>query len=85
MKTFRHTVQVPEGIHARPATILSQEARKYKSKIIIEHDGVRVNATDLMALFRLRANQGSNVIFMVEGEDEEKAAEELSKFCKKNI
>ncbi len=85
MKTFRHIVQAPEGIHARPATILSQEARKYKSKVMIEHDGVKVNAADIMALFRLRASQGSDIIFTIEGEDEEKSAEELRKFCQKNL
>ncbi len=85
MKTFRHVVQSPEGIHARPATILSQEARKYKSKIMIEYDGIRVNASDIISLFRLRANQGSNIVFTIEGEDEVETAEKLKQFCQENL
>lgn len=85
MKTFDYVVQAPEGIHARPATILSQEVRKYKSRIMIEHDGVRVNASDIISLFRLRANQGSNIIFIIEGEDEAEAEKKLREFCQKNL
>lgn len=85
MKTFRYIVQSPEGIHARPATILSQEIRKYKSKIMLEHDGVRVNASDIISLFKLRANQGSNIIFTIEGEDEVEATEKLKQFCQDNL
>lgn len=85
MKTFDYVVQVPEGIHARPATILSQEVRKYKSRIMIEHDGVRVNAADIISLFKLRASQGSNIIFMIEGEDETEAEKKLKEFCQKNL
>lgn len=58
MRSFEYVVKAPEGIHARPATLLAQEARKYKSKIKVEHGDVIVNAADIIALFRLRANQG---------------------------
>lgn len=86
MKTFEYVLQTEEGIHARPATKLAQEAAKYNEcKIVASHDGVEVNATDVLSLFKLRANKGDAILFIIEGEnaaDEEKAAQALQAFCK---
>lgn len=35
MKTFDFTVKEPQGIHARPAGMLTKEAKNYKSTITI--------------------------------------------------
>lgn len=85
MKTFNYVVTVAEGVHARTATVLSQAAAKYTSKITVAHDGVEVNAADTLSLFKLRASQGANLVFTVEGKDEVEAAEGLKAFCEENL
>ena len=50
MKQFEYTVTEPVGIHARPAGLLTKEAKKYKSTITLTKDGKSVNVLKLMAL-----------------------------------
>lgn len=35
MKEFTYTIKDEQGIHARPASILAKEAKKYESSITI--------------------------------------------------
>lgn len=85
MQRFYHTIQSGVGLHARPASMLTQQAQRYESRIHVEYEDKTANAKSIMSLFALAARQGAEVCFIIEGEDEKKAAEELEEFCKKNI
>lgn len=85
MRQFHYNVRAVVGLHARPAMILAQKASKYKSRIDISYKGKTVNAKNVMELLTLRAYQGADVVFTIEGEDEELSASELLEFCEKNI
>ena len=69
MKQFEYTVTEPVGIHARPAGLLTKEAKKYKSTITLTKDGKSVNVLKLMALMGLGVKCGDTVSVTVEGED----------------
>ena len=77
MKQFDFKMQSPVGIHARPAVLLVEKARTYQSKIILEKGTQRANAKNMISLLTLRARQHEIVTFMIEGPDEDRAAEEL--------
>ena len=83
MKQFDFKMQSPVGIHARPAVLLVEKARTYQSKIILEKGTQRANA--MISLLTLRARQHEIVTFMIEGPDEDRAAEELKEFCIHNL
>ena len=85
MKTFEYTVTEPVGIHARPAGMLSREAKKYKSAICVIKDGKSANVLRLMALMSLGVKCGETVKVTIEGEDEEIAAAEIEAFFKANL
>jgi len=85
MKEFKYTLTDPVGIHARPAGVLSKEARKYSSVITISKGDKSAKATALMKLMALGARQGDEITVRVEGEDEETAAAEVEKFLKENM
>ena len=85
MKSFEYTITDPVGIHARPAGVLSKEARKYSSVITISKGEKEAKATALMKLMALGARQGDEITVRVEGEDEETAAAEVEKFLKENM
>lgn len=85
MRTFQYTVKALTGLHARPAALLFKQASTYRSRIRIEYDGRSANAKNIIEIFNLKANQGAEVLFSIEGEDEEKAAGELKEFCKKYL
>ncbi len=85
MKQFEYTVTEPVGIHARPAGLLTKEAKKYKSTITLTKDGKSVNVLKLMALMGLGVKCGDTVSVTVEGEDEETAAPAMEAFFKANL
>ena len=49
MKKFDFTVKEPLGIHARPAGMLTKEAKKYSSTITLKKDGIIYGTTNLIA------------------------------------
>ena len=61
MKQFEYTVTEPVGIHARPAGLLTKEAKKYKSTIMLTKGGKSVNVLKLMALMGLGVKCGDTV------------------------
>lgn len=85
MKQFEYTVQEPVGIHARPAGLLTKEAKKYKSAITVTKGDKTVNVLKLMALMGMGVKCGDTVTVTVEGEDEETAAPAMEAFFKANL
>lgn len=85
MKSFEYTITDEIGIHARPARKLSEEAKKYQSKIIIKKNGQSVEVLKLMALLRLSVKCGQTVTVEVTGADETMAYEEMLKFFRENL
>ena len=71
------------GIHARPATLLAQEAGKYKSDIFISKDGIEVNAKSIMGIMMIAAEQGSVLQLSVNGVDEQAAIQALKNIFSK--
>ena len=61
MKEFKHVIQDPMGLHARPAGMLNKEARKYKSAIIIHAGAKSANVLRLMAVMQLGVKFGDTV------------------------
>ena len=85
MKSFKYVITDPVGIHARPAQTLVADAKKYASKITIECNGKSAGATSLIKLMSLGIKQGDEITVKVEGEDEDKVAEQLEAFLKENL
>ena len=71
------------GIHARPATLLAQEAGKFKSEIFIAKDGIEVNAKSIMGIMMIAAEQGCILNLTINGEDEVQAAQALKNIFNK--
>lgn len=85
MKKFDFTIQDEMGIHARPAGMLTKEAKKYQSTITMVKDGKSVNVLKLMAVMAMGIKCGETVTVTVEGEDEEVAAAAMEEFFKANF
>jgi len=67
------------GLHARPAAKFVEKASKFKSKITIEKDGKKADAKSILSVLALGVGQGSKIKITAEGEDEQKAVEQLVK------
>lgn len=85
MRTFTYIIKEETGIHARPAGLLTKEARKYESKITVHANGKSADATKLMALMTLGVKCADAVEVTVEGSDEERAYEGLQVFFEQNL
>jgi len=85
MIQFSYTVKDAVGIHARPAGMLSKEAKKYKSTITVTKDGTEVNVLKLMALMKLGVKCGETVLVKIEGEDEAVAGAAMEAFFNANL
>lgn len=85
MKEFRYVITDEIGIHARPAGLLVKEAKEFASKITIETNGKRVDATKLMSIMALGVKQGTEVTVKADGPDEEEAIAEMESFLKENL
>ena len=85
MKEFKHVIQDPMGLHARPAGMMVKACAGYASKITLTAPTGTADAKRLMGIMRLAAKQGMELTIAVEGADEEKAAAELQAFLAENL
>ena len=85
MKEFKHVINDPMGLHARPAGMLNKEARKYKSAIVVHRGEKSANVLRLMALMQLGVKCGETVKVTIEGEDEDVVAPIVEEFFKANF
>jgi len=68
-----------QGLHARPAALFVQTANKFDSDISVKKGNQEVNGKSIMGILMLAAETGSQIYIKAEGEDAEKAVEELAK------
>ncbi|MEL7622169.1 MAG: HPr family phosphocarrier protein [Clostridiales bacterium] len=75
MLTKEFTVTNAVGLHARPASVLTQLAGKYESEIFIKKANAQVNVKSILSLLSLGARKGDKIVIEVQGSDEEAALE----------
>ncbi len=85
MKEFQYTIKDEMGIHARPAGLLVKEAAKFACNVTIEKDGRSVDAKRIMGVMSLGAKCGQNIVLRADGDGEEEAIAQLSKFLEENL
>lgn len=66
-------ITAKDGVHARPATVLVQEAGKYEADVNLEYNGKSVNLKSIMGIMSLGIPSGAEVTFKAEGSDEDAA------------
>jgi len=65
------------GLHIRPASLLVEVARKFKSRIWLEKDGQIADGKSVTSLLLLSAEKGSKVNIKAQGPDAQEAVEAL--------
>ena len=74
------TIQLSEGLDARPIALLVQEASQYSSTVYIEVADKQVNAKSIMGMMSLRLTPGEENTVVANGADEEEAAKGIETF-----
>ena len=65
------------GLHARPAAVFSKAAAGFSADVTVSKGGQEANAKSIMAVLKLDVKKGDTVTIATEGDDAEKALEEL--------
>ncbi|HIS80144.1 MAG TPA: HPr family phosphocarrier protein [Candidatus Scatomonas merdavium] len=71
------TIQISNGLEARPIAMLVQVASQFESEIYVESGKKKVNAKSIMGMMTLGLDSGENVTISVNGVDETEAMKEI--------
>src|SRR5258708_11798359 len=77
MKQIEVVLQNRTGLHARPAKVLVNLAKQFKSDINLQHGAKRANAKSMVSVLTLGAVSGSGLTVQATGVDEDKAIAEI--------
>lgn len=78
MVTKKVVVKNKSGLHARPSSVLVKAASKYDAEFYIRMYGYKVNGKSILGVMTLAAEYGAEMELIFDGQDEEKALEEIS-------
>ena len=66
-----------DGLHARPSASFVKIAQRFGSHIFVEKDGEVVNGKSILGLMTLAAGKGTKLKIIAEGDDADRAIDEL--------
>jgi phosphocarrier protein len=74
-------IKNPTGLHLRPAGLFCKTAMQYSSKITVEkktrYEDVTANAKSVLSVLGACIKSGDELCIICEGEDEERALQEM--------
>ena len=81
MTRLQRTVSVvhKQGLHARPAALFVQTAKRFESRVTVKKGRKIVDGKSIMGLLTLAANAGSRIVVVTEGPDASDALEQLTR------
>lgn len=71
------TVRNRAGLHTRPASMLVRTASQFESDVFLRRDNYEINGKSVIGVMTLAAEQGATLELVVEGDDEEDAADAI--------
>jgi catabolite repression HPr-like protein len=80
MKKKSITIQLENGLEARPIAMLVQVASRYESSIYIETGEKKVNAKSIMGMMSLILKTGDNITVSADGKDEDEAIKAIDEY-----
>ncbi len=72
------TVRNRAGIHTRPASMLVKTASQFDAEVFLRRDNYEINGKSVIGVMTLAAEQGATLDLIVEGDDEEAAADAVA-------
>jgi phosphoenolpyruvate-protein phosphotransferase (PTS system enzyme I) len=79
MITRKMVINIKAGLHARPAFLLVKTANRFKSSVIMKKNEQVFDAKSIISILSAAVSQNTQVEFIIDGEDEELAEQELLK------
>lgn len=85
MKEFSYKVVDELGIHARPAALFVNQAKRFSSSITLSAKGKECDVKSILAVMKMVIKQGDQIKVRVEGNDEDEAVAVLETFVKEHF
>lgn len=85
MKAQSFVITAETGIHARPATLLVNQAGQFESDIDLIYKGKKVNLKSIMGVMSLGIPKGAEIEITVDGVDEEQAMKSIEKLIEEHL
>jgi len=83
--TLEITLKNDTGLHARPASLLTECVKAFESKIMVKKDENTYNPSSMMSLLSMEAGEGTKLIFTIDGSDEKEAYDAIKDLIEKEI
>ncbi len=82
MKTLSFSCELPNGVHARPASHIEALCNEFRAVIQWQNErtGISANAKSVLSLIGTDTLLGDHCQITIEGDDEEQALEKISRF-----
>ncbi len=77
MPEIKLTIRHQAGLHARPAALFVQTAKRYQSDIVVSHGSRSANAKSILSVLTLGASQGAEITLRADGQDADAALKAL--------
>lgn len=78
------TINLENGLEARPIALLVQKASQHESSVYIESGDKRVNAKSIMGMMSLALGTGESVKVTADGSDEKEAMADIEEYLSGN-
>ena len=78
MKKKEVTINNKIGLHARPASLLINNAVQFDSEMKMIYEGKEANLKSIISLMSLAVGAGEEVTIKVEGKDEDEALSKIT-------
>lgn len=79
-----YTIIDKAGLHARPASLLTQKASKYPNEITIEYKGRKMTLKSILVVMSLGVSQNTTIAIEVLGDNAEEILMELEQVLVSN-
>jgi phosphocarrier protein HPr len=78
-------VNIPQGIHARPANLIVRRLQSFQAKVEFVRDNQRVDGKSILDLLTLAAEQGTKLQIEAIGVDAQQAVEAIVDLFESNF
>jgi phosphocarrier protein len=85
LKEIKYIIQDEVGIHARPAGLLVKKCAEFPCDIRIGRPDKMVDAKRVIGVMSLGMKCGDELCLTFDGDDEEKAADEVAVFLREHL
>ena len=86
MESVKVKVKNPTGIHAKPASMIVEEASQFSdTQVNIKNGSTVINAKSILGILGLEAVSDTELEIQTEGPSEKEAAEKVAELFKSNF